>query len=60
MEFVDGQLVERNVGDRLHARLQAILAALLGYRIPDVCVKAVPYEPIPHAPRPHGPTASPY
>ncbi|MGD1096451.1 MAG: Uma2 family endonuclease [Bryobacteraceae bacterium] len=70
MEYVDGQLVERSVGERLHSRLQAILAGIIGsreaergfevfteqriaiqqrrrYRIPDVCVKAVPYDPVP-------------
>lgn len=75
MEFVDGQLVERSVGERLHSRLQAMLAIILGsreaergfevfteqriaiqqrrrYRIPDVCVKAVPYDPAPILERP--------
>jgi hypothetical protein len=69
MEFVDG-LVERDVGERPHSRLQAMLVMILGwreaergfevfteqrisiqerrrYRIPDVCVKAVPYDPVP-------------
>jgi Uma2 family endonuclease len=68
-EYVDGQLLERSVGERLHARLQALLAVLLGsrerdrgfevfteqriridarrYRIPDVCVKSVPYDAVP-------------
>jgi hypothetical protein len=32
MEYVDGQLVERSVGERLHSRLQAILASLLHRR----------------------------
>jgi Uma2 family endonuclease len=68
VEYVDGQLVERSVGERQHSRVQAILARVLGllerergfevfteqrvvidehnrYRIPDVCVKALPYEP---------------
>jgi|HubBroStandDraft_1064217.scaffolds.fasta_scaffold00848_10 Uma2 family endonuclease len=72
MEYVDGQLVERNVGERKHSRLQALLVLELGprertrgfhvfteqrlrvlgtnnrYRIPDVCVMALPYhsEPV--------------
>jgi Uma2 family endonuclease len=75
MEYMDGQLVERSVGDRLHSRTQAILARLLGasesdrgyevfteqriviaerrrYLIPDICVKAVPYNPVPILERP--------
>jgi len=74
-EYVDGQLVERSVGERLHSRLQALIAIILGsreaergfevfteqriaiqqrrrYRIPDVCVKAVPYDPVPILERP--------
>jgi Uma2 family endonuclease len=74
-EYVDGQLVERNVGERLHSRLQAMLARILGsreeergfevfteqriaiqqrrrYRIPDICVKAVPYDLVPILERP--------
>jgi Uma2 family endonuclease len=69
MEYVDGHLVERNVGEYLHSRLQALLAALLGgrerqrgfrvfteqrvrtgskqYRIPDICVLAVPHKVTP-------------
>ena len=70
MEYVDGQLVERSVGERLHSRLQAILSSIVRdreagrnfeafteqririqdrrrYRIADVCVKAVPYDPAP-------------
>jgi Uma2 family endonuclease len=66
MEYVDGSLVERNVGERRHSRLQGFLVALLmareaqgkfhvypeqrvrvsarsTYRIPDVCVMALPY-----------------
>ena len=31
-EYVDGRLVERSVGERLHARLQALLTVLLGSR----------------------------
>jgi Uma2 family endonuclease len=71
MEYVDGALVERNVGERRHSRLQGFLVALLmareaqgkfhvypeqrvrvsartTYRIPDVCVMALPYpaEPV--------------
>jgi len=75
MEFVDGQRVGRDVGERLHSRLQAMLVIILGsreaergfevfteqriaiqerrrYRIPDVCVKAVPYDPVPILERP--------
>jgi Uma2 family endonuclease len=75
MEYIDGQLVERSVGERLHSRAQAILARLLGtreaergyevfteqriviaerrrYLIPDICVKAVPYDPVPILERP--------
>jgi len=67
MEYVDGALVERNVGERRHSRLQGLLVALLlsreaqgkfhvypeqrvrvsapaTYRIPDVCVMALPYQ----------------
>jgi Uma2 family endonuclease len=69
MEYVDGQLVERNVGEYFHSRLQALLAVLLGsrerqrryrvftalririgparYRIPDICVVALPYKASP-------------
>ena len=71
MEYVDGELVERHVGERKHSRLQILTAgALLGlessrrfhvfteqrvlvlgakhrYRIPDVCVVALPYRPEP-------------
>jgi Uma2 family endonuclease len=66
MEYVDGTLVERNVGERRHSRLQGLLVALLmareaqgkfhvypeqrlrvsartTYRIPDVCLMALPY-----------------
>jgi Uma2 family endonuclease len=72
MEYVDGELVERNVGEHKHSRLQILLGGLflslersrklrslteqrlrvLGtknrYRIPDVCVMALPYhsEPV--------------
>ncbi len=72
MEYVDGELVERHVGEHWHSRLQALATALLlsrerkrrfrvlteqrllvwgkkhRYRIPDVCVMALPYrsEPV--------------
>jgi Uma2 family endonuclease len=72
MEYVDGELVERHVGERKHSRLQTLAVLLLGarerqgkfhvmteqrlrvvgkkhrYRIPDVCVMALPYrsEPV--------------
>ena len=74
MEYVDGRLVERNVGEYFHSRLQALLAALLGsrerqrryhvftvlririgparYRIPDICVVALPYKVSPILERP--------
>ena len=67
MEYVNGQLVERHVGEYLHSLLQASLSAVLSargrerrfrvfteqrvrvsdeprYRIPDLCVKALPHE----------------
>jgi Uma2 family endonuclease len=66
MEYVDGQLVERNVGEYFHSRSQALLTVLLvsrehqrryraftslsirisptRYRIPDICVVALPYK----------------
>jgi Uma2 family endonuclease len=68
-EYVDGALLERNVGERRHSRLQLLWAVLLGsrekgrfhayteqrvrvspqprYRIPDLCVMALPYQPEP-------------
>jgi Uma2 family endonuclease len=72
MEYVDGELVERHVGERKHSRLQTLAVLELGprerehrfhvfseqrvrvlgtkhrYRIPDVCVMALPYcsEPV--------------
>jgi Uma2 family endonuclease len=72
MEYVDGELVERNVGEHKHSRLQALMVLEFGprerarrfrvlteqrlrvlgtkhrYRIPDVCVMALPYrsEPV--------------
>jgi Uma2 family endonuclease len=67
MEYVDGQLVERHVGEYFHSRLQFLIAQALGsrererryrvfteqrvfisdeprYRIPDICVKALPHQ----------------
>ncbi|HLI86988.1 MAG TPA: Uma2 family endonuclease [Bryobacteraceae bacterium] len=75
MEYVDGQLVERSVGQRRHSRLQSLLVMELGkreqergfevlaeqrivtqpgrrYRVPDICVKAVPDDPAPILERP--------
>jgi Uma2 family endonuclease len=75
MEYVDGQLVLRHVGDRFHSRLQALIAMTLGtrererrfrvftelrvqvsdeprYRIPDICVKALPHQATPVLIRP--------
>ncbi|MGA3039186.1 MAG: Uma2 family endonuclease [Bryobacteraceae bacterium] len=72
MEYVDGELVERHVGEHKHSRLQTLIAGMLlalersrrfhvlteqrlrvlgtkhRYRIPDVCVMALPYhsEPV--------------
>jgi Uma2 family endonuclease len=70
IEYVNGQLVERNVGEYFHGFLQGLLAGELlnrkgrrfrvftevririnaepRYRIPDICVKALPHraEPI--------------
>jgi Uma2 family endonuclease len=66
-EYVNGQLVERHVGEYRHSVLQGLLAILLGmrrrergfrlfieqrvqvsdeprYRIPDLCVKALPHQ----------------
>ena len=71
MEYVDGQLVERHVGEIRHSRLQTLIVLLLGgredergfraytelriqisndpprYRIPDICLKALPHEMTP-------------
>ena len=66
MEYVDGALVERHVGERRHSRLQLLIGALLAsreegrfhtyteqrlrvsaqprYRVPDLCVMALPYQ----------------
>lgn len=75
MEYVDGQLVERHVGEYFHSRLQALITAILmsreregrfraftelrvqvsdepRYRIPDLCVKALPHERTPILIRP--------
>ena len=70
MEYVDGQLVERKIGEYVHSRLQSLIAMALGlrererrfrvftelrvrvneeprYRIPDICVKALPHQVTP-------------
>ena len=70
MEYVDGHLVERHVGEYDHSRLQGLIyGALLArerarrfrtfpeqrirvsdsprYRIPDICVKALPHQRMP-------------
>jgi Uma2 family endonuclease len=70
MEYVDGQLVERHVGEYFHGRLQLLIGVLLAgrererrfrvftelrievrqrrrYRIPDICVKALPHQVTP-------------
>jgi Uma2 family endonuclease len=66
MEYVNGRLVERNVGEYFHSLLQALIGAELlkrdgrgfrvftalrvrisaepRYRIPDICVKALPHR----------------
>ena len=66
MEYVNGQLVERNVGEYFHGFLQVLIGAELlnrrsrgfraftalrvrvsaepRYRIPDLCVKALPHR----------------
>ncbi|HEV8042803.1 MAG TPA: Uma2 family endonuclease [Bryobacteraceae bacterium] len=67
MECLEGQLVERHVGEYFHSWLLSLLAATLGsreqerrfrvfiapriqvgdrprYRIPDICVKALPHQ----------------
>jgi Uma2 family endonuclease len=66
MEYVDGALVERHVGERRHSRLQLLIGVVLGsreqgkfhtyteqrlrvsaqpkYRVPDLCVIALPYQ----------------
>ena len=75
MEYVDGQLLERHVGQHHHSRLQALTTGILlgredecgfrtfteqrvrisdepRYRIPDICVKALPYKTAPVLERP--------
>jgi Uma2 family endonuclease len=70
MEYVDGHLVERKVGEYDHSRLQSLIVMILGlgererrfrvfteqrvrvsdqprYRIPDICVKALPHTRTP-------------
>jgi len=66
MEYVNGQLVERNVGEYFHSLLQLLIGGELlrrsgqrfrvftelrvyisaepRYRIPDICVKALPHR----------------
>src|SRR5215469_251477 len=67
LEYVDGQLVERHVGEYFHSLLQTLIATELHsrarqrrfrvfteqrvrvsaaprYRIPDICVKALPHK----------------
>jgi Uma2 family endonuclease len=74
-EYVDGQLVERHVGEYFHSRLQFLICLILGsretarrfrtftelrvrvsdeprYRIPDICVKALPHAVTPILIRP--------
>jgi Uma2 family endonuclease len=72
VEYVDGEIVERHLGERKHSRLQTLVVLQLGarerarkfhvfteqrlrvlgtkhrYRIPNVCVMALPYvlEPV--------------
>ncbi|MBI2680036.1 MAG: Uma2 family endonuclease [Candidatus Solibacter usitatus] len=76
MEYVDGQLLERHVGEHFHSLLQILLGAELNsrrrsrrfrvfaeqriqisaeprYRIPDLCVMALPYEVAPVLRGPH-------
>jgi Uma2 family endonuclease len=75
MEYVDGQLLERHVGEIVHSRTQTLIILTLGpreddcrfvtyteqrvrvtgeprYRVPDVCVKALPHKRIPVLERP--------
>ncbi len=75
MEYLEGQLVERHVGEYFHSLLQSLIAAALGkrergrrfrtflsqrvqvsdrprYRIPDICVKALPHQITPILLRP--------
>jgi Uma2 family endonuclease len=68
-EYIDGELLERHMGECVHSRVQALTASLLSreekrrfrvfislrievrqrrrYRIPDVCVKALPHAVTP-------------
>jgi Uma2 family endonuclease len=75
MEYVDGQLVERHVGEYFHSFLQILIGSLLHarsaergfrafselrvklgdeprYRVPDICVKALPHDITPVLTRP--------
>jgi Uma2 family endonuclease len=75
MEYLEGQLVERHVGEYFHSWLQTLIAAALTlraperrfrvfteqrvqvsdrrrYRIPDICVKALPHHITPILQRP--------
>jgi Uma2 family endonuclease len=75
MEYVDGQLLERHVGEYYHSRTQTLVVLDLGarerdyrfrsfteqrvrvsdeprYRIPDICVKALPHKVTPILERP--------
>jgi Uma2 family endonuclease len=74
MEYLDGQLVERHVGEYFHSRLQTLIVMVLAtrererryrvfteqriqvgdqrYRIPDICVKALPHVVTPVLKRP--------
>src|SRR5437016_9276512 len=70
MEYVNGQLVERHVGEHDHSLLQTLIGEVLAargrvrrfrafteqrvrvsdeprYRIPDICVKALPHKRTP-------------
>jgi Uma2 family endonuclease len=70
MEYLDGQLLERHVGEYFHSRFQSLMAMMLAsrereqrfrafigqrvqvgdrprYRIPDICVKALPHQVTP-------------
>jgi Uma2 family endonuclease len=75
MEYLEGQLVERHVGEYFHSWLQTLIVATLApraqeyrfrvfteqrvkvsdrprYRIPDICVKALPHQITPILLRP--------
>lgn len=51
VEYLDAHLVGRNVGEWRHGRLQGLVFAVsphpARYRVPDVCVVALPYPPEP-------------